>query len=388
MAQRLDSQRKLFNKLSMRYNRKKQETQKQFPCSSNYSSPNAFDYSSDSDNHNATNCIKHQRLDVSKGNNLAQSQAISNIRFSDSDTDEPLPSTSNCQLVFDTSLPNCDIELPEIISEAPFTSDTNGHLEDQIAKWCFKHNITQSALQDLLKILREHNFDLPKDPRTLLKTPRKACNDIQKIEPGLYYHFGLENACKNLINRQVLQTNRDVLELFINIDGLPLSESSGSEFYPIQINSKTNKDVVEVCGLYHGNKKPNNVNQFLNTFVMESQELLRNGFMHKNKQYFIRILGFICDVPAKSFIKCTTGHSGYYSCSKCNIKGTYVDQVCFPDHENFFNIPDIDCTRKHLDATYTTKNLNAGNSSTQRSLVGELKAQPKTYCKYTYIIIK
>ncbi|CAN7998523.1 unnamed protein product, partial [Ixodes pacificus] len=41
---------------------------------------------------------------------------------------------------------------------------------------------------------------------------------------------------------------------------------------------------------------------------------------------------FICDAPAKSFILCIKGHTGYYSCTKCTVRGTYINgRVCFPD---------------------------------------------------------
>jgi hypothetical protein len=46
----------------------------------------------------------------------------------------------------------------------------------------------------------------------------------------------------------------------------------------------------------------------------------------------------ICDVPAKSFALCTKGHSDYFSCSKCVIKGSYINgRVCFPLVEDTFN---------------------------------------------------
>lgn len=47
--------------------------------------------------------------------------------------------------------------------------------------------------------------------------------------------------------------------------------------------------------------------------------------------YQFKIRAFICDVPAQSFIKYTKGHTGYYSCTKCEAKGEYyLNRVCFP----------------------------------------------------------
>lgn len=67
-----------------------------------------------------------------------------------------------------------------------------------LSGWALKHNIPHVAVNDLLKVLQQpmHN-ELPLDARTLLKTPKQ--NNVQVIEPGTYYHFGLENSIKNLL---------------------------------------------------------------------------------------------------------------------------------------------------------------------------------------------
>lgn len=44
----------------------------------------------------------------------------------------------------------------------------------------------------------------------------------------------------------------------------------------------------------------------------------------------------IADAPAKSFILNTKGHTGYFSCSKCEIEGEYIkNRIRFPDMKNF-----------------------------------------------------
>jgi hypothetical protein len=48
--------------------------------------------------------------------------------------------------------------------------------------------------------------------------------------------------------------------------------------------------------------------------------------------YNIHIKAFICDAPARAFVKCIKGHTGYYGCEKCSQKGKYVDRkVVFPE---------------------------------------------------------
>lgn len=97
-----------------------------------------------------------------------------------------------------------------------------------------------------------------------------------------------------------------------------------------------NKNIVKIIGIYHGNEKPKDANDFMKFFVNESIDVIHNGISFNNHIYQVRIKAFICDVPAKSYIKYVMGHSGYDSCSKCKIKGVYMERrVCFPDIENF-----------------------------------------------------
>lgn len=52
--------------------------------------------------------------------------------------------------------------------------------------WAIKHNLSHDALRELLLLLRNYNNfqDLPKDPRTLLKTPSNAKLSIINISGG------------------------------------------------------------------------------------------------------------------------------------------------------------------------------------------------------------
>ncbi|KFM81216.1 hypothetical protein X975_14462, partial [Stegodyphus mimosarum] len=57
---------------------------------------------------------------------------------------------------------------------------------------------------------------------------------------------------------------------------------------------------------------------------------LSNGFHHDGREYILLLNGtIICDIPAKSFIKCTVGHNGYHSCDKCEQKGIWLRRITF-----------------------------------------------------------
>lgn len=123
----------------------------------------------------------------------------------------------------------------------------------------------------------------------------------------------------------------DYVKISINIDGLPLSNSSSQQFWPI-LGSVFPYNNVFVIGLYHGTEKPVNVNDFLKDFVNEAKDMCENGININGRIIQCRIEALICDAPAKAFVLCVKGHSGYYSCTKCQIEGEYVgNRICFPE---------------------------------------------------------
>uniref|UniRef100_A0A1Y1LR20 Transposase domain-containing protein n=1 Tax=Photinus pyralis TaxID=7054 RepID=A0A1Y1LR20_PHOPY len=231
---------------------------------------------------------------------------------------------------------------------------SNSDFSRQLARWAVTHEIPQVALNDLLKVLRT-NFDvsLPCDSRTLLHTPRVIKNQLRIVDPGHYYHFGLLNCITKLLSicKPTLLCNYSTIEVCINIDGLPISKSSGSQFYPILCSLVFNRNVVNIVGIYHGYEKPKDANIFLKDFVDEAVILTNDGFQFNNQMYTFKINCFICDAPAKSFVTYIKGHSGYNSCTKCYIHGSHVNnRVCFPEikdlrlrtHDDFISKQDED----------------------------------------------
>ncbi|KAL6417656.1 hypothetical protein ACFW04_014412 [Cataglyphis niger] len=54
-------------------------------------------------------------------------------------------------------------------------------------------------------------------------------------------------------------------------------------------------------------------------------ELIRESYLYVNNIIKTRLFNLICDAPAKSFVLCVKGHTGFYSCTKCVIKGEYMN---------------------------------------------------------------
>jgi len=163
------------------------------------------------------------------------------------------------------------------------------------------------------------------DARTILKTPRQQ--DIRTVVPGSYYHFGLIESIKQILSS--VKENIDCLKIAVNIDGLSLTKSSQQQFWLI-LGSVIPYGNVFMIGLYH--EKPKDTNNFLKDFVNEATEICKNGININGRQIIRRIAALICDTPAKSFILCVKGHSGFFfSCTKCSTEREYIkNRICFP----------------------------------------------------------
>lgn len=208
-------------------------------------------------------------------------------------------------------------------------------IPDQLRKWAIQNKITHVALGELLLIQRQipNLKHLPKDPRTFLQTPRKTL--LREVNPGKYYHFGLETGIIDMLKKIDLSNIPDIINVAINIDGLPLSDSSLSQLYPI-LCLITNVDIllplnIFCVGIYHGYDKPSDYNDLLEEFVNEAINLTLNGVIISGKCFGFKICMLLFDAVAKASVLKIKGHSGYSSCSKCTQEGEYIDYVIFPD---------------------------------------------------------
>lgn len=119
----------------------------------------------------------------------------------------------------------------------------------------------------------------------------------------------------------------------MNIDGLPLFKSTSDQFWPILgkiQNIKNNNKVFIIC-LFHGTKKPNNLEEYLSDFVNEYMEIERNGIEFSGKQLNVTIDSIICDAPVRAFIKSVKSYSGYHGFDKCTQRGRWLGKITFPE---------------------------------------------------------
>jgi len=129
-----------------------------------------------------------------------------------------------------------NVEIQDYVSNiSNDLSDCNKEsLRKDLQKLIVEQNIAHNTANELLAILRKHgHVDLPKDVRVLLKTPRNASANIKSLGNGHYIHFGIASTLKRSIQIYSKFIKGNEIKLNINIDGLPLSKSSGSQFWPI-----------------------------------------------------------------------------------------------------------------------------------------------------------
>ena len=143
---------------------------------------------------------------------------------------------------FSNISPNCD--LAEGLS-----------FEKDFFKIVVARGLGRTVVNNFLTLFRKHKIGhFPKDARSFLGLMRVVPSI--EISPGRYHHFGLSQSLNNLLRYITLPHDIECIKLQINVDGLPISGSSPSSFWPIlgkvvfPIQSK-----VFIIGLYLGEKK-------------------------------------------------------------------------------------------------------------------------------------
>lgn len=206
-----------------------------------------------------------------------------------------------------------------------------------LRSWSLENNITHVALTKLLKGLRANGHEnLPCDARTLLETPTTS---IISSHSGTFYYHGLQKALKDHLRqtRPFSKHPENPIKINLNIDGLPLAKSSKVQFWPLlgQIIHTDYREKPFVIGVFCGYCKPTKPDEIIHhQFIKEYNEIQMKGFQYKENKYKVLINAIICDAPAKSFIKCIKGHTGYYGCDKCEEEGEWRDNRMLFLNEN------------------------------------------------------
>lgn len=245
-----------------------------------------------------------------------------------------------CIVDIEDSLQYC-VFLDEESDPSVSVNDTiNREFQERLSNWVIDCNIPRTHVNELLHVLKSYpGLDfLPKDYRTLLKTVRKVVS--VSISPGSYVHFGVANGIMRCLHTVKLSHVLTHCKLKVSIDGIPLTKSTNSQFWPILgLVDGIEEATPFPIGIYHGDTKPQCANDYLQLFVSELIKLENEGLLFEDNKISVSVKSFICDAPARAFISCVKGHMAYCGCTKCTCVGEYYTpnvnkrngRVIYPD---------------------------------------------------------
>jgi len=231
---------------------------------------------------------------------------------------------------FGDLLGNEDHNVNSFSTVSEINNSSRNSFNENLGIWAVECNIPNATVNKLLKLMKKQDNintqDLPYDSRTLLATLKPAERFIRTVIPGSYYHFGLAEGIRRYATSSLTE-----IKIAIGVDGLPLTKSNNSQFWPIMAYIVGMDKNVFPVGIYFGKSKPKDSNDFLLDFVAETKYLITNGIEINGCIKKVIIYSFVCDAPAKSFLLKTKGHSGYSSCNRCIAEGEYYqNRICFP----------------------------------------------------------
>lgn len=215
--------------------------------------------------------------------------------------------------------------------------------------WVSKYNISGIAADEFLNYLRENHFPfLPKSIKTLRQKAYTMDAPIRDMGEGQFLYFGI----KNIIIKFLDIANVDIqliqhFKIGFGIDGIPISKSSKSNFWPILTRLNDYPAVLPVA-VFYGRGKPQCVEDYLMEFAEELQEILRNGMQHKDIHLNFSIGPLVFDAQAKCFVHDIVSPTGFNACPKCLTEGKKINhRMVFPNlmaelrtEESFLNVND------------------------------------------------
>ena len=232
------------------------------------------------------------------------------------------------------------------------------------------HNVKSRVVNGILKTLKTHPCfeDFPSDSRSLLGTPRQTC--VQNMGTGKYVHFNLRNQLHREIKKLKAPTESVALQVFI--DGIPTSNSTTGQFWAI-LACIGSSGMPFPVGIYYGEHKPENTNEFLKQTVDDIEELTTTGIQLEDRTIAVTLECFICDAPARSFVTYTKGHCGYFPCIRCNVKGeSYHSRTVFTE---LTSVPRTDETFRRQ----SNSQHHHGRSELERLQIDMVKSFPGEY---------
>lgn len=128
------------------------------------------------------------------------------------------------------------IDEPEEIISSSSDEEREEDLAPLLAQWVIHYGVKHNATDSLLKLLRSRKAlrheNLPSTSLTLLKTESEVATMVSGME---YIYLVLEKGIQEHFSRysKEVTSTTDVIEISLNIDGLPIFSSNNMSLWPI-----------------------------------------------------------------------------------------------------------------------------------------------------------
>nr|VZI38414.1 unnamed protein product [Spirometra erinaceieuropaei] len=167
-----------------------------------------------------------------------------------------------------------EIEMPELVPEV--CTEPVDISEDAVAGKCFLADLREFCLEaqmplsttkKLFRMLRPYHPEVPKDPRTLLQTPRTCIS--KPLNKGNYVHLRLERGPLDQLH-SLSETSVPEMRIQLHIDGMKIFKGSNQGLWPIL--ARVRHPVVGqpfIVGVFSGPGKPDPLDDFLGDCVGE-----------------------------------------------------------------------------------------------------------------------
>ncbi|BHF71756.1 hypothetical protein SprV_0401481600 [Sparganum proliferum] len=203
----------------------------------------------------------------------------------------------------------------QLADEGPNPFSGNCFLTD-LKNFCLSVQLPQAAFKVLFQFLRQYHPEVPKDPRTLMQTPRTCVSN--SLSNGSYVHLGLK---RGLLDELQLRPSALLpkMRVQLHIDGMKLFKGPGQCLWPILGRvSYPIRGQPSVVGVFSGSGKPEPLDVFLGQCISELKDILTSGLQVPDTDDVVRVelANVICDRPAKSCVRQVKAHNGYYGCDR------------------------------------------------------------------------
>ena len=212
----------------------------------------------------------------------------------------------------------------------PESSEVNGVLisneekiEAAISNWSAGYPLVpQSSISKLLSHLKVFFPEMHTTAKTVIEQV-SLDTTVTKMHFGRYVHFNNWEIC---LKKHIETMDSSLLEISLNcnVDGIPIFIDSRILLQLCPLPAK-----IVCAGVYLSeevsNKMPD-INLFFQKFVLDLSGLCERGLEVNGRKISVKLNAFICDAPARAFIKKSKGHSGYSACQKCTTRRVRVGE--------------------------------------------------------------